>query len=582
MNHAALAVLSFTLPLLAQAPMGTIEGRVLGPLGDPLPNVEVVATADPRAPGALAKTRTDGDGMFVLARVPCDRPCSVVARLPGHTVALGFAALGPDRPNTTTQLRLWQANTLRGRIVDPAGKPIAGAAVLGTKDYTWFSGGFLSPETTTDAKGRFELPGVPIGDNVVRAWAPGFEMAEHKLITVEDTEVEVRLAPGDGTLLAIHAKGLPEELRPQTTVRIYATRRGSGFALPRAIETGALDEAGRFLCKGLPNAEWHVQLEAPGHTFEPRSVTTREGQFVNVLAFTASADGEVTLRGVLRDLAGVPLAGQTLVCRTKRSPSRNGGRPAMATTDADGRFALAAPLVLAEPYSLHLLGSTYVLQQTKERGHTGSTDLRYGVRWEETADPTRELVLVAAPAAFVTARLVDENGRPFPFADAQLEGERQNVHPPFGAIAYATALRDGTLRFAGFHGSDATLRIAASGPGGSGISETFTVAPGERIDVVVTMQSAGRVRGRVFGADGKPAAGVRVTMSNWDVATGQQTDGGWTNVASDRDGRFVFLGVAPGGHRLASDRHEPAAIGRTDIFAVEPGGVVEVELRLER
>ena len=580
MNIRRFALLLVFGPILAQAPQGTIEGRVRGPLGEPVPNVEVVATHDPRNAAVLAKTRTDGEGMFVIGRLPTDRGCLVLTSLPGHTTAGEYASLSATTPHAGLELRLWEANTLRGRVVDPQGAPVVDAVVLGTKDYTWFAGAFRPPETRTDAKGAFELPGVPLGDCVVRVWKPGFLLWEHDLVATEDKTLEVQLAPGEGTQLAVYARGLPDESFAQTTVHVHATRRGSGFSLPSTIEKNTLDARGRFSMQGLPNAEWNVELAAPGYTFDPRSVRTKEGQFVSVLPFVASADGEITLRGTLRSTDGKPLANQRLISRTQRSQSINGGRPGSATTDAEGRFVLQAPLVKDEPYSLFLIDSTWALQQPTQG--MGGFDLRYGVRWQEKADPTRELALVAAPAAFVTARLVDPDGKPMPFVWTELQGYRENVHPPWGAVAYATSRRDGTLEFPGVHGSDIDLRVHASGAGGTGDSEPFRLGAGKRHEVQVVVQRPGVVRGMVLDEAGKPIVGARISLSNWNTATGQQTDGGWSNVPSDRNGRFVFTGVAPGGHRVGSGRHTIHGKGAGEIFEVAAGATVDVELRLSR
>lgn len=588
MNISHRIVLLFTcVPVLAQTPnaespqpkgKGTIEGRVLGPLGTPLPNVEVVATHDPRGTAVLAKSRTDGDGMFVIGRLPTDRGCSVLARLPGHTTAVEYASLGPTTPQAGLELRLWTANTLRGRVVDPQGKPVVDAVVLGTKDCTRLDGGFLAPEARTDANGLFELPGVPIGDCVVRVWKPGFELREHELVALADTALEVQIAPGDGTQLAIYAKGLPEELLAQTVVRITATR-GEGFSLPSAIEQNGLDAGGRCNLKGLPNAQWRVELEAPGCSFEPRNARTKEGRFVNVLPFAARAGGDVTLRGTLRSTDGKPLAGQTLVSRMQRSQPLSSIRPGRATTDAEGRFVLETPLVRDEPYSLSLIDSTWALQHPT--GNVLSHELRYGMRWQEKADPDRELALIAAPAALVTARLVDPDGQPVPFVRTELQGYRSNVEPAWGVMATATSRRDGTLEFPCV-APEFDLRVHAAGNGGSGDSEAFLLETGKRHHVQVVLQRPGTVRGRVVDAAGKPVAGSRVALTNMSPVTGQQTDGGRLNVLCDHKGRFVFTGVSPGGHRAETDNQAATGKGVGEIFEVAAGAIVSVEVRLSR
>ena len=62
----ALALGAAAMAQGAQPAAGVVEGRVLGPLGEPMVSVEVWA-ADWNTPmQRLAQTRTDGEGMFVL------------------------------------------------------------------------------------------------------------------------------------------------------------------------------------------------------------------------------------------------------------------------------------------------------------------------------------------------------------------------------------------------------------------------------------------------------------------------------------------------------------------------------------
>jgi outer membrane cobalamin receptor len=81
-----------------------------------------------------------------------------------------------------------QADTLRGRVVDPDGRPVAGAQVS-------VSGATAAPLTTAaDASGVFVIAGLPEGATVeVIAWAPGFVSSPARMV-VSDTELELRLA----------------------------------------------------------------------------------------------------------------------------------------------------------------------------------------------------------------------------------------------------------------------------------------------------------------------------------------------------------------------------------------------------
>jgi hypothetical protein len=566
--------------LLAQKPVATVQGRVLGPDGLPMPNVEVHAKAGARDDAILAKARTDGDGMFVIARLPDDRGVAILAQPPGHTVSFAWAALSPERPFAGVGLRVYEANTLRGRVVDPDGKPIAGVSVLGTKDRTWFHGSTQAVETKSDADGRFELRGVPIGDCVVRAYAPGFALREHTLTAFADRDIELPpLLREDGTTLMVAVDGLSPEEAAKVTLRIYATRRGTGFRMPNAVENTTLAADGTCRLTGLPDAEWHVEPSLPGVTFDPRSAETKAGERSPRLPFRIARDGSTRIRGRLTDRAGKPLANETLLCRTQRSQSMNGGRPGRATTDAEGRFTLDAPLVVGEPYSLHLVDSAHALQQPKTQAMWGHSDPRFLVRWEGDADPEKELALVAVPAAKLTVTLRNRDRQPVPFLDLKLQIDRE----PFqlNELAYATTSRDGVASFPGVHGTD--FDVVVFGGGGTVRSEPFRLQAGEHKQLELVVTPAGRVEGRVVDEAGKPLAGVRVSLSQVDLATGQPRSDSRYGVPSDRRGRFVFSSVAAGGHRVVVGADAKTdGRGMSEPFEVVPGGTVQVELKVER
>jgi hypothetical protein len=76
--------------------------------------------------------------------------------------------------------------------------------------------------------------------------------------------------------------------------------------------------------------------------------------------------------------------------------------------------------------------------------------------------------------------------------------------------------------------------------------------------------------------------GIRVSMGNFDLTSREQINGSWQTVCSDRQGRFVFKGVAPGGHRLVLDRFENAGKAESGLFKVSAGGNVTMDLTLKK
>jgi len=472
-------------------------------------------------------------------------------------------------------VRLWPAASVYGRVTDESGQPVAGAEVVGTKDYTWLDGGFLPPETRTDDDGRFRLNGIPIGKFAVRVRAAGFAIREHEGENFSKAKVNLQLSRDPGVIISIRTTGLPPAIDPPPTVRIDPMRNGGGFTMPSSLDALPLRKDGTLVIKGLPVAdEWTVSVSAPGWTFDPIRHRLREPNSKNEVSFKAVEDGSIVVRGVLRTKDGTPLAGETLEAR------RSGGRRARANTDKDGRFEIAGPLAPGDRFRLLLLGSNYVLRQNKTQQHAGWHDKRYLVTHEAVAAEKLDLQLEATPGAFVSGRLVDTDGRPVPFQYIRMQALRPaNWSPRWGNVAYATSRRDGSFAFPGVHGSDEKLRLYTTGRLGAG-SKQFRLQHGQRLDnLELRIAKAGVVEGILADSNGTPAAGIVVTIRNYDLETGKSTDGSWTNVLTDWRGRFRFIGVAPGGHRVAiARRWSPGQPSMSDIFGVKPGGVTKINL----
>jgi hypothetical protein len=257
------------------------------------------------------------------------------------------------------------------------------------------------------------------------------------------------------------------------------------------------------------------------------------------------------LSGTVRTAAGEPLAGKLLVCRTGRSPSS-------AVTAADGRFEMDARLVRGELYTLQLVDSTFVLRPADVQ-HTAGSD--------------RALELEAVEAAFVTARLVDPQGRPVPFVRTELWWRWDTRPPVWTAVA---SRLDGTVVFTGVPGVDLDLRVHAAGDLGAGSREPIRLAAGEKLALEVEVAPAGTVAGQMVDADGRPRPGVEVMLQSFDVTTGQPRRNGSADVPTDRQGRYVFLGVAPGLYLVRAALGGGAPRGR--VFEIASGERVSIDL----
>jgi len=179
----------------------------------------------------------------------------------------------------------------------------------------------------------------------------------------------------------------------------------------------------------------------------------------------------------------------------------------------------------------------------------------------------------------VTATLVDDNGRPVPLQWTWLELRAAANHwPEWQGFVHAISRRDGTLEFPGVRGSTTELRVHFAGGAGAASSEPFALRGGEARDVVLRMQRPGVVEGTALGPDGMPLPAARVGLCNADPTTGEQSDSDWLYAACDRDGRFRFVGVAPGGHRLWLD-DVGTQLRSSGLITVEPGATVQADVQ---
>lgn len=258
------------------APRGvTLRGRVVSAItGEPIEGAWVIQQ-DPFDPevSALAETRTDAQGEYALAMAAHQHPDSLIpivlrAEADGH--ASEARALGGDPDSRDPQdFVLVRGATVRGRVMDTAGKPIAGARVgianghaAAETDHA-LAHLYLYPEVTrTEADGAFELGGVPEGSELLLpASAPGYRTAVEGPIQAGATGVLFHMRPATASLHGTLYRGEGRDL-PAPGVRILLSVQDLGDEPVGDLQTNAqalagiqsavTDGAGRFEFRGLP------------------------------------------------------------------------------------------------------------------------------------------------------------------------------------------------------------------------------------------------------------------------------------------------------------------------------------------
>src|SRR5258706_8818838 len=171
----------------ARAEAGSVSGRVLDPSGKPVAGAKVQWTAyraDDESlldlslgnePAVLGEAATDAEGRF---RVVLDRPgASVALRVIGSGLpSIRFA--GPYDSSDDSSLfdvQLRAASAASGRVVDEAGKPVAGARVIAAANEGILEGDSRHvAESRTGADGAFAIADAPEGTRALLVRAAGY------------------------------------------------------------------------------------------------------------------------------------------------------------------------------------------------------------------------------------------------------------------------------------------------------------------------------------------------------------------------------------------------------------------------
>ena len=144
------------LLLFAQEPepQARLQGTVVDGAGEPIPAAEVWVTSFLDGERALARGRTDGEGRYQLL-VEATGVVLVHATTAGKVQA--FVRTNPRfAARELPAIALWEGTTLRGRVTDAAGQPVAGATVAVGPTRKMILD-IDQVEARTDAEGRYEL-----------------------------------------------------------------------------------------------------------------------------------------------------------------------------------------------------------------------------------------------------------------------------------------------------------------------------------------------------------------------------------------------------------------------------------------
>ena len=179
---------------------GSVSGRLVGPLGEPIENTPVSIRS---SAGVTHSARTDAQGCFAMANV-YPGSYSTIVKLGAERAGSSSSSPLPIRFDLTAgESRVLPdlvagvaGHILRGSIVDGSGLPVAGLAVICEETAREEPGSRW--ETVSDDAGRFELGRVPSAELVVTVgldeWNKPAGLARISK-RVEPIDVDARGAP---------------------------------------------------------------------------------------------------------------------------------------------------------------------------------------------------------------------------------------------------------------------------------------------------------------------------------------------------------------------------------------------------
>ncbi len=180
-------------------PDGRLGGGVVDESGKAVPNalVSIIRGVRPDA-----EVLSDADGNFELVGI---EPGPVMVGAETRDAESGYVAASADRAGSPVRLVVAARRTLSGRLVDPAGNPVAGARLRAV--YAAFA---PAEETTTDAAGRFRLRAPRSATQIdMVVLAAGWPI---KIISVplsEPSEPVLLTVSGPSSVLAVTVAGVP-------------------------------------------------------------------------------------------------------------------------------------------------------------------------------------------------------------------------------------------------------------------------------------------------------------------------------------------------------------------------------------
>lgn len=509
-------------------PGATLEVKVVSAsTGRPVAN----AVVQLRGP-VPQETTTDANGDAKLVALPLGEQ-QVAAWAAGHGRDLQPVFFGDDHRALAITLKLGEGAKVSGRVIDPAGKPIAGARVsLESAAEPWWHASASEDEVTSDEEGMFAMSSVTLGSYRARAAHPDFVSDTSSLFVVgaKPNVIEVQLQRG----VAVRGVVTDSSDKPIAGARVRLSSRGV-VGNPREAFS---DSAGAFAVTGCKPG--HVELAAISNdATSPIEWLEVPPAGVEHVKLVLSNGAEIA--GVVVDDKGEPLEGIQVSGWQENGNATWWDLVSLRRelTSSDGRFRLTG-LADKEQYAV-----------SADRPETIARGLGMRTSQRRVAAGTHDVRLVVSMPGRVQGIVAyDNGGHPAPFI-VRLTGSLRQIRP----------FSDGTGKFLISEVPPGDYTLTVEGPGFESFHyEGIKVVASSVTDLgTVPARPGRRIEGRVVDAKGRPVAGAKVAAGHVMIGTGQGDEeqglfAGRSKAAeTDADGAFALAGVGRGNVTLIAN-----------------------------
>lgn len=480
--------------------------------------------------------KPDAEGRFEIRGVSTAASRQLTVRSDDHADwSQGGLAFEPGKVRAV-EVELQHGATLRGRVADEAGRPVADAEVRAAESGFWGFSGQTLAETKSAADGTFVLEHVAAGKSVALAECDGFLESEGERVELRDGEDRAGIALVLSRGASVAGRVTLSDGAPASAAEVHVTFDPAALAGMSAMNAarGAegkskAGEDGRFEVHGLGKGPFVVKAELERETGGEKLKWTAK--------VTGVASGATDVELVLA--APCMLAGKVV------DPT---GAP---VTRFHVRVTEPSPMVYIPAESkeeeFHDEGGAFAFRelaagtwQVRARAEGfGPMETLEVVLPAATAEP---LVLTLAPAAAAAGTVLDPAGNPAAGARVTLQADMgQSMQRLAGRLELPETVTkdDGTFVLAGLAAGSSSL-VASHQDFAPSEAVPFEGTSGEQVGgLVLRLRHGAVVSGEVYDAKGERASGVRVmARNNANMAMSSQE--------ADGEGLFRFEHLEPG------------------------------------